>query len=213
MLLRNFVVFEGIDGTGTTTQLDRLKARYAERFSGEKVPVFFTCEPTGSEIGKLVRKGLKGDPEFTPDTMARLFAADRGEHIYGKDGIVSHLKEGYAVYSDRYFFSSLAYQGSAGDPDLPRALNRDFPLPEYLFFFDIDPDAAMDRVERRALPLEIYEKREFQKRVRERYLEVIADYERSESEMRVIRIDAARPIDEIAEKIWSIAQNLPKIGT
>jgi dTMP kinase len=71
----------------------------------------------------------------------------------------------------------------------------------------------MDRVEKRALPLEIYEKREFQKRVRQRYLEVITDYERSESEMRVIRIDAARPIDEIAEKIWSIARNLPKMGT
>lgn len=213
MLLRNFVVFEGIDGTGTTTQLDRLKARYAERCTGGNTPVFFTCEPTGSEIGKLVRKGLKGDPEFTPDTMARLFAADRGEHIYGKDGILSHLEKGEAVYCDRYLFSSLAYQGSAGDPELPRALNRDFPLPEFLFFFDIDPDAAMDRVERRSLPLEIYEKREFQKRVRERYMDVIADYERTEPGMRVVRIDAARPIDEIAEKIWSIVRNLPKMGT
>jgi dTMP kinase len=212
MILRNFVVFEGIDGTGTTTQLARLKERYRESLHTENIPAVFTCEPTDGEIGKLIRKALKGDFAYTADTMARLFAADRGEHIFGKGGIGELTREGTAVFSDRYFFSSLAYQGEAGDGELPLKLNGEFPLPEYLFYFDIDPDIAMDRVEKRAGTLEIYEKRAFQKKVRARYLEIVAGYERTDPDMTIIRIDATRSIEEIADIIWSIAKNLPKIG-
>jgi len=208
MILRNFIVFEGIDGTGTTTQLDRLRKRFAENRS----QVHFTCEPTPGEIGRLIRRSLRGEITLTADTMARLFAADRGEHLYGENGIVSLTAAGTAVFSDRYLFSSLAYQGEAGDPELPSELNRHFPLPEYLFYFDMESDTAMNRVEKRAGTLEIYEKREFQKKVRERYLDIIASFEKSESDMHVIRIDASMPIPEIAEKIWSIVRNLPKMN-
>jgi len=208
MILRNFIVFEGIDGTGTTTQLDGLRKRYIENRS----QVHFTCEPTQGEIGRLIRRSLRGEITLTADTMARLFAADRGEHLYGENGIISLTAAGTAVFSDRYLFSSLAYQGEAGDPELPSELNRHFPLPEYLFYFDIESDTAMNRVEKRAGTLEIYEKREFQKKVRERYLDIIASFEKSESDMRVIRIDASLPIAGIAEKIWSIVRNLPKMN-
>lgn len=213
MILRNFIVFEGIDGTGTTTQIERLKDHYTLEYGNTPAPVQFTCEPTSGEIGKLIRRALRKDISFTPDTMARLFAADRGEHLYGENGIVSLINSGKAVYSDRYLFSSLAYQGLEGNSQLPHVLNKEYPLPEYLFFFDIDPDIAMDRVEKRAQGLEIYEKREFQKMVRMRYLDIIQKFEQNEPSMKVIRIDASSPIDIIAEKIWSIARNLPKIST
>jgi len=212
MLLRNFIVFEGIDGTGTTTQLRRLSDRYRALAPEGTERVAFTCEPTDGPIGRLIRQALRGEIRLTADTMARLFAADRGEHLFGQGGVAEQIASGKAVFSDRYLFSSLAYQAEAGNGDLPRELNRDFPLPEYLFFFDIDPEISMDRVERRAEKLEIYEKREFQKRVRARYLEVIADFERTQPDMSVIRVDATRPIEEIAEKIWDVAKNLPKIG-
>ena len=210
MILRNFAVFEGIDGTGTTTQLNRLKQQYAS-IPGGSEQVLFTCEPTAGEIGRLIRRALRGELAYTPDTMARLFAADRGEHLDGADGIRAQLASGKAVFSDRYLFSSLAYQGEAGDPGLPLLLNSAFPLPEYLFFFDIDPDTAMDRVESRSDTLEIYEKRDFQAKVRARYLDLIAAFEKSDPEMHVIRIDATETVDAIAAKIWSIARNLPKI--
>lgn len=209
MILRNFIVFEGIDGTGTTTQLDELK----KRFAATAASVHFTCEPTPGAIGRLIRQSLRGEMHLTADTMARLFAADRGEHLYGENGIVSLTGSGTAVFSDRYLFSSLAYQAEAGSPELPAELNRHFPLPEYLFYFDIESDAAMTRVESRAGTLEIYEKREFQKKVRARYLDVIDAYEKAEPDMRVIRIDASLPIAAIAEKIWSIVGNLPKMST
>lgn len=210
MILHNFAVFEGIDGTGTTTQMNRLKDRYAS-VPGASDSVVFTGEPTSGEIGKLIRRALRGDISFKADTMARLFAADRGEHLDGSGGIRELLAAGKAVFSDRYLFSSLAYQGETGTAGLPNLLNRDFPLPEYLFFFDIDPDVSMDRVERRAGTLEIYEQRDLQRKVRERYLDLIAGFEKSDPEMCVIRLDASRTIDEIAAKIWSIARNLPKI--
>lgn len=211
MILRNFAVFEGIDGTGTTTQLNLLRDSFDRNAAGEKSPVWFTCEPTSGEIGRLIRRALSGEIELSGDAMARLFAADRAEHIYGSGGIVERLDSGLAVFSDRYLFSSLAYQGETVSPELPRKLNEDFPLPEFLFLFDLDPDAAMERVERRAGKLEIYEKRDFQRKVRARYLETVDRFEREEPALRVIRIDAALPVGTIAEKIWSIASLLPKL--
>jgi dTMP kinase len=211
MILRNFAVFEGIDGTGTTTQLNLLRSSFDQRSHGGKSPAWFTCEPTSGEIGRLIRKALSGDISMTGDTMARLFAADRGEHIFGSGGITEHLDSGMAVFSDRYLFSSLAYQGESASEGLPYELNEKFPLPEWLFFFDIDPDTAMDRVENRAGKLEIYEKRDFQRKVRSRYLEIIDRFEREEPDMHVIRIDATLPVQTIAENIWSIAAELPKL--
>lgn len=213
MMLRNFVVFEGIDGTGTTTQLRELRARFAERdsASGRGDRVLFTAEPTGGEIGLLIRRILGGETAVHPDTMARLFAADRGEHLYGSDGIMNSLDAGRAVFSDRYLFSSLAYQGEAGTQGLPERLNESFPMPEYLFFFDIDPLLSMKRVESRAGKREIYERLDFQSRVRDRYLDVLDVCSRAEPAMTVIRLDASDEIPAITEKIWSIVRDLPKL--
>lgn len=213
MILSNFCVFEGIDGTGTSTQIKELEKRCREH----GIPAWFTCEPTGGEIGKIIRRALSGNLCFTPDTMARLFAADRGEHIQGRGGIEEHLREGELVVSDRYLFSSLAYQGSSGDASLPAALNASFPLPELLFFFDLDHDAAMDRVEKRASDsggqepreLEIYERRDFQRQVRERYRTLLPQFALEEPRMKIVTLDAAQPIGTIAEIIWSEVGKLP----
>ncbi len=205
MILPNFCVFEGIDGTGTTTQIRELERRCRE----VAIPSWFTCEPTNGEIGRLIRRALSGEMPYSGDTMTRLFAADRGEHVWGIGGISDHLAAGELVVTDRYFFSSIAYQGSAGDRDLPFAANAGFPLPELLFFFDLDPDRAMDRVEGRGGDLEIYEKREFQKRVRDRYLEILPLFAENEPAMRVVTVDASLPIGEIAEIIWSETRKLP----
>ncbi len=205
MILRNFAVFEGIDGTGTTTQLRELERRLLN--AGAKA--WFTCEPTGLETGKFIRRVLAGSFSVHPDTMARLFSADRSEHLYGKGGILERLAAGEAVFTDRYLFSSLAYQGEAGDPNLTRELNARFPLPEFLFFFEIDPELSMARITSRGDTREIYEREEFQRKVQERYRSVIARYEAEEPGMRVIKVDASLSIEEISEKIWSVAGNLP----
>ena len=207
MILKNFVVFEGLDGTGTTSQLRLLREAFATR--GLQNAVYFTCEPTGDSIGKLIREALSGAAGFDAKTSAYHFGADRCEHIYGKEGILEQLQAGKAVFSDRYLFSSLAYQGLAAGKDLARAINAPFPLPEYLFFFDLPAKTAMERIKKRNIPQEIYEKEAFQQKVANEYQAIFRYYAETAPDMQIIRIDAAQSITEIHEKIWSIVCNLP----
>ncbi len=140
MIISNFIVFEGIDGAGTTTQLNILKDKLKSK------PSWFTAEPTAKETGVFLRKVLKGDIVLHPDTTARLFAADRSEHIYGKDGILEHTQKGELVICDRYLFSNLAYQSSECGSSLPEELNKSFPLPQIVFYFDLAPNISITRV-------------------------------------------------------------------
>ncbi len=203
-ILNGFVVFEGIDGSGTTTQLKILEDRLKDS------SVWFTCEPTDRAVGKLLRQALKGECRLQEETMARLFAADRCEHLVAPDGIIKRCSSGHTVFCDRYLFSSLAYQGKPEIRQQVAALNAGFPLPEYLFFFDIKADVAMKRVDTRGGTKEIYETTEFQRDVSERYKQILEDYSIRAPGMKIIIIDASLPVETIAEKIWSIAGNLPK---
>ncbi len=209
MILSNFVVFEGVDGTGTSSQIRLLKEKFDSLKKTEKS--FFTNEPTSNEIGKLIRSVLQGSVKMQAETMARLFAADRCEHVYGKNGIVEQVKAGKAVFSDRYLFSSLAYQSATGVGELAKAQNSDFPLPEILFFFDLPVNISMDRVNKRNDNLEIYEEESFQYKVRNEYLKIIDQYEKNTAQMKIVRIDASESMEEIHKKIWSFVENLPKL--
>jgi len=199
MILKNFIVFEGIDGAGTSTQIKKLIERDTTRF----VP---TAEPTSNETGKFLRRMLGG--EFTVDekTNAYLFAADRCEHIFGKGGVQELCESGKIVVSDRYFFSSMAYQSVSCGEELPKLLNSPFPLPEYLFYFVINPEISLGRVNARGEHKEIYETIEKQKKIAAQYEKVISEYEKNTSEtgMKIIRIDAEKDIEEIAAEIWNI---------
>ena len=214
MILKNFVVFEGIDGSGTTTQMQKLESRFAAE--GKSGLVRFTREPTANEIGRLLRQFLSGKISAHPDTLAFLFAADRNEHLFGRGGIAEETGNGRAVFSDRYLFSSLAYQGESGSPDLPQKLNGDFPLPEYVFFFDLDPETAMQRILARSTlehtEREIFEETGFQKQVSGKYKSLFASFRQTAPDMHILTIDAALPPEEIAGKIWKTAGILPKFN-
>jgi len=200
MILKNFIVFEGIDGAGTSTQIDILKnSEFKDKF-------FFTAEPTNAETGKFLRKMLKGDVKLDARTSAYLFAADRCEHLWGESddpnfngGIVKQCENGKIVVSDRYFFSSLTYQSVTCGEELPKMLQTPFPLPEILFFFEIDPEISLKRIGERETR-EIFEKVDFLKDTEERYKKVVAQYENSE--MKIVRIDATKSKEEVAEIIW-----------
>ena len=201
MILKNFIVFEGIDGAGTSTQIKKL----VERGNNSKPGSFVaTAEPTGSETGRFLRRMLGGEFSVDEKTNAYLFAADRCEHIFGKGGVKELCESGKTVVSDRYFFSSMAYQSVSCGDELPRLLNSPFPLPEVLFYFEINPEISLGRVNARGEQKEIYETIEKQKAIAERYEKVIAEYEKSAAEtgMRIVRIDAARDIETISELIW-----------
>lgn len=198
MILKNFIVFEGIDGAGTSTQIKKL----AERFEDGKI--FVTAEPTSGETGKFLRKMLRGDFKVDEKTAAFLFAADRCEHLFGKDGIAEQTEKGKIAVSDRYFFSSLAYQSVTCGKELPEHLNSVFPLPEILFYFKIDPEISLARVNSRGEAKEIYEKISFQKKTAELYDAIINEYRGTKGEgMKIVEVDAAKPIDEISDFIWN----------
>lgn len=202
MILKNFIVLEGIDGAGTSTQLNLLK----NRLSPEKT--VYTAEPTTLSTGRFLRSVLRGDEKLTPETTAFLFAADRQEHVYGTGGIVESCTSGKLVISDRYVFSSLAYQSITCGEELPRKLNQDFPLPEYLFFFGITPQASLKRIEKRDVT-EIYEKKDFLEATARQYEKIISYYETLQTGMHIIRLDATESIEKLSEKIWTVLQEMP----
>ena len=204
-ILSNFAVFEGGDGSGTSTQLSLLQQKFdAKRLN---VPVFYaTSEPTKGIIGLLIRSALKNEPSLCADTLARLFAADRNEHIYAPGGILERCRNSELVVCDRYTLSSLVYQGIECGEDLPRSLNSSFPAPELLLFFDLDPEIALDRLKQRP-SLEIFEHLDFQKKVRERYHSLLGKYRNDGSRVEVI--DAAQNVEKVAEDVWQAVSKMP----
>ncbi len=200
MVLKNFIVLEGIDGAGTSTQIKRLVQTNPDKYIA-------TAEPTSGPTGKFLRQMLAGDFKVDERTNAYLFAADRCEHIFGKGGVKELCESGKIVVSDRYFFSSLAYQSVSCGLELPQLLNSPFPLPEYLFFFDINPEISLARVNARNESKEIYENIEAQKKIAALYEKVISMYEQNPAlreEMKIIRIDASKSIEDISHKILEI---------
>ncbi|HCM28377.1 MAG: dTMP kinase [Treponema sp. GWB1_62_6] len=207
MVLENFIAFEGGDGTGTSTQLALLRNRLE---SGAGRPPFHCCfEPTDGSIGRLIRAALRGDENLLPETVARLFAADRGEHLYGPGGVAERCARGELVVSDRYVPSSLVYQGLECGQTLPLSLNSLFPQPELVLYFDLDPEVAVGRLQGRAVK-DAYEKLDFQLRVRERYEAILPDYAAGGS--RIERIDASLSVEEVAGQVWSLISRLPIMG-
>lgn len=183
--LPGFIVFEGLDGAGTSTQMARLRTS----LEAARIPHWITAEPTDRPEGKLIRSILGGGIEAHPGTLARLFAADRNEHLYGTGGIIEHIQAGQIVVCDRYVASSLAYQGITCGPELPRLLNQDFPLPGLTLFFKIEAETSVARLSSRER-LDIFEHRAFLDKVAHAYDEALAWME--ERGAAVARIDASQ---------------------
>ena len=192
--VQGFIVLEGIDGSGTTTQLERIGRVAAARGIG----TWTSFEPTNLPTGQFLRRLLSGEVSALPATIARLFAADRHEHIFGASGALEHLGRGELVVFDRYFFSSLAYQGMDCGMELPFELNAAFPLPELLLYFDLDEDTALARVAHRP-GRDIYETKESLRRVRAAYEEAFSPF--ASSGMRLARIDASLPLEVVSSRV------------
>lgn len=205
MILQNFVVLEGTDGSGTTTQLELLQKKLPSSF------FVATFEPTKGPIGKLLRESLRGKIPLEPKTLAYLFAADRQEHLYAPEGIVSHCQQQKLVISDRYVPSSLVYQGLFCGDEVVEQLNQDFPYPELLLYFRLPPEIAAGRYEQRS-ERDIYERLDFQKKIHQRYETVLPRY-CEKGGTRCIVIDATKSIAEVAEEVWRALSHMPILKT
>ena len=192
--LKNFVVFEGIDGSGTTTQL----AMLSQVLAVKGILFRTTAEPTSRPEGQLIRRILRGEIDADPGTVAYLFATDRHQHLHGSDGILPAIHEGAFVFCDRYILSSLAYQGITCGEDLPLHLNSRFPRPGLTIYFRIDPEQSMERVLRRE-SLEIYEKLHMQQLVSAAYDRIVEE-KRSQG-WNIATVDASLDIPDVGAQV------------
>lgn len=190
-----FIVLEGIDGAGTTTQAQALGQ--ALELEGKKVQV--TREPSDGPVGALVRQALVGQlmrhhevTTLNPSTLALLFAADRLDHLASE--ILPALQRGEWVVCDRYLLSSLAYQGIDNDVDWVEQVNRYAVEPDLTLFLEVPADVAAKRRTQRGGKPELFEEDEAQRRIADEYLSAIR---RRASRDRIVRLDGTLSKDEV----------------
>lgn len=197
----SLIVFEGIDGSGKSTQVQLLSKKLRE----QQVPFYATMEPTNSPVGSLIRQLLTGRMHADPKVIAALFTADRLDHLLNDvDGIVQMIEKGTTVIMDRYYFSSYAYQSV----DVPmdwviqaNALSSGILRPKVNIFLDVDVDDALERITNNRHQTELFEEKTRLIQVRERYMEA---FERLQDTENVVIVDGGQPPEDVAEKVWEI---------
>jgi dTMP kinase len=190
-----FVTFEGLDGSGKTTQSERLAAR----LQAEGVEVVATREPGGTELGEKVRDLVLHGGHVSPWAEALLYAAARAQHV--AEVIRPALGQGASVVCDRYLDSSVAYQGIGRELGLDRVLELNLAavgglLPDRTFLLSLEVAEIGARLDREHDRLE-RESDEFHARAAAGYRELAERFPE-----RIVVLDAARPADELAEEVY-----------
>ena len=199
-----FIVFEGLDGAGTTTQAKML----AERLAAKGRTVYLAHQPSEGPVGLLVRQILAGRTA-TPQAdgklgvvdervMALLFAADRLDHLGSQ--IEPRLARGEDVILDRYTLSSLAYQGASVSHEFIQAANRYARRPDLTLFLYVPVNVALDRVRQRGAKLERYETASQLQAIEREYNRLVGTL------AQVVSIDGTRPIHDVAEQCFAALQ-------
>ena len=163
------IVFEGLDGSGLSTQ----SALLAEHLREKNEKVMLTKEPTASPIGRLIRSVLQRDHEFSLFTLQLLFAADRAEHL--EKEIEPALQANEIVISDRYILSSLAFGSVDNDVEFLKQINARFRTPDLTIIIDTPPRVCLDRIVKNRDNIELFEEEKRLEKVREQYL-ALKDY-------------------------------------
>jgi len=182
-----FICIEGIDASGKTTHARRL----VENLGRKGFDAIYTTEPTSGEIGKLIRTHILQGRERVPSVIeALLFAVDRIQHV--ENTIKPALQEGKIVISDRYVYSSLAYQGATGlDLRWIKEINKFAISPDLAVYIDIPAEVVFKRLKREKSVMENFQT---QCKVREVYLRLVEDG-------KLILINGNRPGDDVEKDI------------
>lgn len=200
-----FIVLEGIDGAGTTTQCRRLSERLGSEHPGLDVTI--TAEPTTRPVGRMIRDVLKGrltgttpsgeSSPFDLRALALLFAADRLDHVVSE--VEPLLAGGHVVLADRYVLSSLAYQGMDAPRDWVAGINRFAPRPDVTFFIDVPPEVAWQRIRSARSEQDLFETPDTLNRVAAAYREAIDLVDRD----GLVELDGTLSETEVSDRIWN----------
>lgn len=201
-----FFVFEGIDGSGTSTQIEILARMLREH----GLSVHTTREPSDGEIGKMIRRRISTARERPriehPAALALLFAADRVDHIHGE--VREALERGDIVLCDRYLWSSYTYQSISNDTQWIREINlQGETTPDKIFYFKLPATIAFERVVKRGGTRDEFEHLDFLKAM-ERLYEVENDRscrlsERDGVGVPPLVVDATKSVEEVTASLWS----------
>lgn len=195
-----FIAFEGIDGSGKSTQIEYL----TEKLKKENIYYYTTMEPTDSPIGSLIHQIMTGRVKTDNKVIAALFVADRLDHLLNDlNGLKAKIDEGMTVISDRYYFSSYAYHSVDMPMEWVIQANdqcKQILKPTATVFIDVDPDTAIERIAKNRFHQELFEKKSRLVKVREKYFE---SFEKEKSEENIIIVDGNRSQEEIAKEIWN----------
>ncbi len=199
------IVLEGIDGAGKTTQAELL----CDHLEAKGRRVVRTAEPTDFESGRALRAALGGRVKKSECEMAVMFVADRIVHnIHPTEGLEAILSSGADVICDRYYYSTLAYQGQSTDYEWCKAMNLSCPeirRPDLCIYLDLTPEQSLERIRRGRESVEIYENLETLTRVRNAFLSVLEDLSATD---RIARVDAYRSPEEISSEICALVDLL-----
>lgn len=200
-----FIAFEGIDGSGKSTQILLLQQKLMEA----GIPVYLTREPTDGPYGAMLHTIMTGRLDACEETIAALYVADRMDHIKNvRNGILKKLEEGMTVITDRYYFSSYAYQGAHISMDWTiqaNSLCANALRPDLNLYLDISPEASFERISRNRTDFEIYEKLDNLRNTRDKYFEA---FERLKHEERIEIVSAEQSVEQVEQDIWKITAPL-----
>lgn len=200
-----FIVLEGIDGAGKTTQAELLR----EYLEAQGRRVYRTAEPTSFPTGVELRAALGGKIKKSECEMAVMFVLDRIAHnIHPTEGIRAILESGQDIICDRYYYSTLAYQGHSTDYGWVKAMNLSCPeitRPDICIYLDLTPEQSLDRISRGRDSVEIYENEETLGRVRAAFFRVFDDLRDTD---KIAVVNAYRSPKEIAAEIAFLVNSL-----
>ena len=195
-----FIVIEGIDGSGKSTQIELLQHRMSEE--GKQVAI--TGEPTDGFIGKIIRDIMRGKEETDPAVVAALYVADRMDHITHPDvGMLALLEKGYNIIASRYYFSSYAFQGEYVSLEWlihANSICKSRLKADLTVYINNDPAICFERIKSSRPSLDIYENLEKMKRTHREYMKA---FEVAGMDENIVMVDGTLPIDLLHEAIWS----------
>jgi len=195
-----FIAFEGIDGSGKSTQAKLL----SEKLKQEGFKIYATFEPTDSPIGSVIKNIFRHRIEADHRTIAGLYVADRLDHLLNKtNGILKKMEDGCTVITDRYYFSSYAYQGTHMSLDWviqANSLSAELLRPDLNIFIDVSPEVSMQRLSEGRDMIQLYESLENLHNVRAKYFEA---FDKLKNDEKIFIVDGNRSFEAIFNDVWN----------
>ena len=197
-----FIVLEGIDGSGKSSQIGPLVKRLEEL----GIPCRETREPTGGPVGSLIRQIFTGRVTADNRVIAALYAADRIDHLVNEvDGLCAVIDQGITVVSDRYYFSSYAYHSVAMDMEWvihANSISADLLRPTLTVFLDVPVETALERIHQNRFVEEIFDQEDRLRKTRELYFRA---FERLKDVENVAVVDGVGTPEQVAQRVWAAA--------